>query len=83
MNMHVLFPAALEKFEAVGRGCIIVDCTVVIEGGHRFAFVPQAKMPLGEPELVRMVREYKPTTQMVVHLLKADYHTSIYCVGSA
>ena len=82
-NMHILFPAAFEKFEAEGRGCVVVDTTVVIEGGNRFGFVPQAEMPPHEPELARMVSEYKPMTQMVVHLLKADDHTSTYRVGRA
>ena len=80
-NMHVLFPAALEKFEASGRGCIVVDCTVVIKRGNRFAFVPQAEMPPDEPELARMVQEYEPGTQIVVHLLKRDDNTSTYRVG--
>ena len=82
-NMHILFPAALEKVGVSCRGCIVVDCTVVIEGGNRFAFVPQAEMPPGEPELARMVREYEPGTQVVVHLLKADDNTSTYRVGRA
>jgi len=80
-NMHVLFPAALERFEDVGRGCIVVDCTVVIENGNPFAFVPQAKMPPSEPELERMVREYEPATQIVLHLLKKGDNTSTYRVG--
>lgn len=82
-NMHILFPAARERFEAMGRGCIVVDCTVIAEWGNRFAFVPQAKMPPHEPELGRMVQEYEPATQMVVHLLKIDDHTSTYRVGRA
>ena len=83
MNMHVLFPAALERFKAVGRGCMVVDCTTVIEGGNPFGFVPQAEMPPGESELARMVREYKPAKQLVVHLLKDAGHTSTYRIGRA
>ena len=82
-NMHILFPAAREKFEAVGRGCIVVDCTTVIKNGNRFGFVPQAKVPLDESELKRMLREYEPATQMVVHLLKTGDNTSTYRVGRA
>lgn len=82
-NMHILFPAALERFECVGRGCIVVDCTVVVAGGNRFAFVPQAQMPPDELDLARMVREYEPAAEIVFHLLKKDDNTSTYRVGRA
>jgi hypothetical protein len=67
--------AAVRGFAVSGRGAIVVDTTQqALEGrGNPMAYLPQAAVErLGDDDLRRMVRQYDPTCEFVVELLKQE-----------
>jgi hypothetical protein len=81
-NAHILRPAALVAFEEVGRGALIVDTTVTVDGrGHPFGYFPQEIVEAdGDKDIKRMVQEYYPADEFVVSLLKGLGRISTYRV---
>lgn len=81
-NASLFFTAAQEAFAAGGRGALIVDTTFRSkEGGHPFAYFPQALVEeIEDDDMLRMVREYDPGEEFVIALLKAEGRVSTYRV---
>jgi hypothetical protein len=84
-NLDVLWPAAEQAYEDVGRGAIVVDTTQRPTGqGHPFGYFPQEDLQKYEDEDInRMMEEYDPSWEMVTVLLKPQNRTSTYRVGVA
>lgn len=74
--------SAREQHHLRGRGAIVIDTNVVMEGaGHPVSYLPQAEIEsVDEPDIQRLVRNYRPETQMVIVLLKHGYSHSTYTV---
>ena len=82
-NFDIFWSAATFAFEKHGRGAISVDTTSqpVPGMGHPLAYVPQEVVDRrDEEDTKRMVREYDPTQEFVVVLLKPERRTSTYRV---
>jgi hypothetical protein len=81
-NYHVFSPAAAAAFVQQGRGAIVVDTTSRPTGeGNLFGYYPQALVDAKDDEDVkRMVREYDPTSELVVVMLKPGERMSTYRV---
>ncbi len=90
-NWHIFFPAARAGFEQAGRGAIVTDTTVApVEHekgkGHPFGYLPLSLIEGHKEEsvwgdVVRMVRGYDPTWELVCVLLKQS-RESAYRVGA-
>lgn len=85
-NLHVFWPAAQAGYEAIGRGALLIDTTIVIaeEGraGNPIFYVPQADIEeQGGEDALRIVRAYDPSWQLVVILLKSGGRESVYRIG--
>lgn len=84
-NMRVFWPAARETFERVGRGALIVD-TNVVERQEGHAGNPIYYLPAQQIEenawlaAIKMVREYEPSWEFVIVLLKKN-RESAYRIG--
>ena len=84
-NLHVFWPAAAQGFAAAGRGAIVSDATTLVthEGGqsHPFFYLPQLEIEQ-QPwrEVIRMVRSYDPSWELVTVLLKRG-RESAYRIG--
>lgn len=82
-NIHVFWPAAQSQYQEQGRGVIMVDTTSRPTGeGHPFAYFPEeaVKEHGGDEDIERMIREYDPTREFVVVLLKSQDRMSTYRV---
>lgn len=82
-NLDVFQFAAQIAFAGTGRGAIVIDTTIqpLPEGGHPFAYFSQDQIEEDEDEdIKRMVREYEPTQEFVLVLLKEQNRTSVYRV---
>lgn len=82
-NLHVFWPAALQGFEELGRGAIVVDVTSRPTGqGHPFGNLAHEGIEAyGDPDTQRMIREYDPTWELVTVLLKPHDRSSTYRIG--
>jgi hypothetical protein len=84
-NAVIFQGVASRAFREQGRGAIVVDTTSLpVPGlGHPMAYFPQAEVEKSDnPDLKRMVREYQPQREFVVHLLKSENRTSTYRIGN-
>ena len=84
-NLYVFFPAALSEFEKVGRGAIVTDITTLVshsEGeSHPFFYLPlQGIEEQKWGDVIRMVRGYDPTWELVTVLIKQGRESS-YRIG--
>lgn len=81
-NFHVFSPAAAAAFREQGRGALVVDTTQRPTGaGHPFGYFPQEFLAdKGDEDVNRMVREYEPTNEFVVVMLKPNDRMSSYRV---
>lgn len=82
-NLDTFWPLAREIFLDHGRGAFVVDTTWQPEpdAGHPFGYLVQEQLDEGSNEdLKRMVREYKPAREFVIHLLKEEPRESCYRV---
>src|SRR5712692_3998080 len=82
-NLHVLWPSASIAYEARGRGAIVVDTTSQpLPGkGNPFTYLSQAELgKIPDADMERIMREYDPTKELVVVLLKSQQRTSTYRV---
>ena len=79
-NLHIFWPAAKNAFEESGKGAIVVDTTSRPTGeGNPFGYLLQEILEEGDDEdLMRMVDEYNPESELVVLLIKGDNKTSTY-----
>ena len=84
-NFHVLWPAAHAAFEDQGRGALVVDTTSqpLPEKGHPFGYFPEKELEqMNDEDVMRMVKQYRPDTEMVVVMLKPQERMSTYRVQS-
>lgn len=83
-NFGQFWMAAQEQYQVQGRGAIAVDTTVQgTSGGHPFFYYSQDQIiEMGDMDAQRMVREYGPTTEIVVLLLKPKDRVSVYRLRS-
>lgn len=80
-NFHILWPAAKTAFNDFGRGAIVVDTiSQPIPGaGHPFGYFSREQLEeYDDEDTKRMVREYKPKSEFVILLLKAENCNSTY-----
>lgn len=83
-NFYIFWPLAIATFQVTGRGAIVVNTTLqpVLGLGHPIAYYPQAMIEeMTNEDLKRMVREYNPQGEFVVHLLKPKDRVSTYRIG--
>jgi len=86
-NLPGLWQAARAGYAAAGRGALIIDTTVVIAEGGRAGnpifYVSQAGVEeIGDKDALRMVRQYDPSWELVVVLLKSGDRESVYRIGA-
>ena len=75
------FVAALTAYAESGRGAVVVDTTSqpIAGGGHPYTYFPQEEIEeSGDEDTKRLVRQYDPSTDFVVMLLKPHDRTSSY-----
>ena len=85
-NLHVLWPAAEQSFKEKGRGAVIVDTTVVgihaTGVGNPMYYLAEAEIDrLNNADALRMVREYDPSWELVIGLLRPKERESFYRIG--
>src|SRR4051794_18615493 len=82
-NLHVFWPIAQAAYEEFGRGALVTDVSVHLEdGGHPFAYCSQEIIiAFGNPDAIRMVRQYEPDWQFVSMLFKPGGRISNYRIG--
>ncbi len=74
-NLHVLWPAASRGFALEGRGAVGVDTNTLVSGeahsgNPMFYFSQELVEQNGWADVVRMVRSYDPSWELVTVLLK-------------
>lgn len=83
-NMHLFWPVAQTRYQADGRGAIVVDTThqPLADKGNPFIFCTQDQLSeeLGDDDVQRMVKQYDPQQGLVVVLLKPLQRLSVYRV---
>jgi hypothetical protein len=84
-NWHVFFPAAQRVYEQSGRGALVTDTTTLIRHGggesNPFAYLPAQEIERQEwRDVIRMVRAYDPSWELVCVLLKRG-RESAYRIG--
>ncbi len=79
-NYEIFWKAASEAFTDQGRGALYVDTTKRPTGkGNPFAYFPQKTVEeLEDKDVMRMVKNYDPHTEMVIVLIKSQERTSAY-----
>lgn len=80
-NLHIFWPAATAAYEVLGRGTLVVDITSrpIAGKGHPFGYLPQVDIEQSDDEDARrMVREYDPTREFIIALLKRNGLKSTY-----
>ena len=79
-NLDVLWPAAQQGYETLGRGAVVLDTTLRPTGeGHAFGYFPREVVEQqGDEDTQRLVREYDPPTEFVSVLLKTQDRVSSY-----
>jgi hypothetical protein len=82
-NLDVFWPMAQFSYEEVGRGAIVTDLTVDLQGGgHPYAYCNQAVIvAIGDPDALRIVAQYEPDWQFVAVLFKTEGRISTYRIG--
>ena len=82
-NLFIFWPVAQQAFEEVGRGAIVVDTTIQLEGaGNPFGYFERGVIEqTADEDTLRMLAEYDPTWEMVTVLLKTHERTSTYRIG--
>jgi hypothetical protein len=81
-NLSIFWPRAEELFQSHGRGAFVADTNwQSLDGGMPIGYFPQALFEQDQgSDVRRMVREYRPTEEFVMHLLKPHGHESTYRV---
>lgn len=81
-NLHGFWASATAAFAGHGRGLIVVDTRIQIEGaGHPFGYIVQEDVEQHDDEdAKRLVRQYRPERELVIMLLKGKGKTSTYRV---
>jgi len=81
-NLSIFWPRAEELYRTHGRGAFVADTAwQSLDGGMPISYFPQAVFEQDEgSDVRRMVREYRPTEEFVMHLLKPHGHESTYRV---
>lgn len=85
-HLDVLWPAAQQGYQALGRGAVVVDITTVAiteEGsGNPMFYLTEAQIAARNfPDALRLVRTYEPSWQLVAGLWKAEGKESFYKLG--
>jgi hypothetical protein len=81
-NLHIFWPAATATFEEHGPGALVVDTTSRPTGeGNPFGYFSQEMIEQYEDEDInRLVKEYNPSEEFVVVLIKSEERMSSYRV---
>lgn len=81
-NLHVLWPAAQQGYQASGRGAIVIDTLSHPAGaGNPFVYLPQNEVAkMEDADASRMVDQYDPNWELVTMLLKSAQRLSTYRV---
>lgn len=81
-NLGIFWPRAEELFRSHGRGAFVADTTwQSLDGGMPLGYFPQAVFEQdASSDVRRMVAEYRPTEEFVMHLLKTHNRESTYRV---
>ena len=81
-NLGIFWPRAEELYRAYGRGAFVADTTwQLLDGRMPLGYFPQAVFETDEgSDVRRMVAEYRPTEEFVMHLLKTHGRESTYRV---
>lgn len=81
-NLHVLGPLAQSEHNDWGRGLVFVNTDKIsVEPERSFGFLTQAELEEFESEdVLQLVEEYDPQTEMVVSLVKYEGQGSAYRV---
>src|SRR3954470_7883117 len=82
-NMNIFWMVAFAAFNGSGRGAIVVDTTALpVEGmGHPYGYYLRTTIDeIGDANIKRLVREYRPEREFVIVLLKPEERTNSYRV---
>lgn len=84
-NLHLFFPAAQQGFQEVGRGALVTDTTTLVKhpGGESHPYFYMSLSGVEEQQwgdVMRMVKAYDPTWELVTVLLKQG-RESVYRIG--
>src|SRR5579859_5299695 len=77
-NLYVLWPAAIAAFETLGRGAVVVNTISqpLPAKGNPFAYLSHAELEkLRDKDVIRMVMQYDPKSELVIVLLKSAERT--------
>ncbi len=79
-NSEIFWKSATEQYKSEGRGALYVDTTKRPTGhGNPFAYFPQKTVEeLEDKDVIRMVKNYDPDTEIVIVLIKTQERTSAY-----
>ncbi len=82
-NLQVFWPLVQTAYQEMGRGAIVADLTVYLEGGgYPIAYCSQEVIvAIGDIDASRMVEQYVPDSQFITMLFKAEGRISTYCIG--
>src|SRR5712691_5023115 len=75
-NLHVLLPAAQQKYAEKGRGALLIDTLIVAThsggSGNPMFYLTEKALEKSEqhPDALRMVRAYDPAWELITVLLK-------------
>ena len=81
-NLLILAPKAQSEYEEWGRGLVFVNTDKISEEAERsFGYLTQSEIEKCETEqIIHMVGEYDPQTEIVVSLVKYNGQGSTYRV---
>jgi hypothetical protein len=80
-NLAVFWTAAINAFEDVGRGAVVVDTTTqpIPDAGNPFTYYSQEQIEeKSNEDTKRIVAEYDPMRELILVLLKSGNRTSTY-----
>lgn len=84
-NLHLFWPAAAQGLAESGRGAIVSDTTTLVKhkngASHPYFYLPQQEIEQQSwRDVIRMVRTYDPSWELVAVLLKRG-RESAYRIG--
>jgi hypothetical protein len=80
-NLDVFGTTAVLAFVHMGRGALFVDTTIQLapDAGHPFGYLSQEQVEeVADDDTRRMVKEYNPSQEFVIALLKPGDRISTY-----
>jgi hypothetical protein len=82
-NLETFWPVAQQGYQAVGRGAVVVDTTTTVTHpggeGHPYGYYDHDTLKqFSDRDTLRLVRDYRPDSEFVTTLLKAQDRVSSY-----